>query len=165
MTATPRFLFPFLSPGQSQKELFHNEALQSLDALIAAAVEGLPLAVPPASPAVGNCYIVASSPSGAWSGKAHHLANDTSGGWRFIAPRDGVTAYVKSNGVTAAYRSGTWVIGDLSGAQVSVDGVKVIGARGAAIAAPAGGATVDAEARAGLGLVLAALRTHGLIAT
>ncbi len=133
--------------------------------LVAAAVEGPPLTTPPSSPAVGACYIVAASPSGAWTGKAQHLAAFTSGGWRFVVPRDGMNAYVKSNGVTAAYRSGAWVIGDLSGAQVSVDGAKVIGARGAAIAAPAGGVTVDAETRIALGLVLAALRTHGLIAT
>ena len=133
--------------------------------LIAAAFEGLPLAAPPASPAVGNCYIVAASPSGAWAGKAHHLAAYTSGGWRFIAPRDGLNAYVKSNGATAVYRSGAWVFGDLSGSQVSVDGTKVVGARGAAIANPTGGAVLDAEARAAIGLMLAALRQHGLIQT
>jgi len=133
--------------------------------LIAAAVEGLPLAAPPASPAVGNCYIVGASPSGAWAGKAHHLAAYTSGGWRFIAPRDGLNAYVKSNGATAVYRSGAWVFGDLSGSQVSVDGTKVVGARGAAIANPTGGAVLDAEARAAIGLMLAALRQHGLIQT
>ena len=133
--------------------------------LIAAAVEGLPLAAPPPSPAVGNCYIVGASPSGAWAGKAHHLAAYTSGGWRFIAPRDGLNAYVKSNGATAVYRSGAWVFGDLSGSQVSVDGTKVVGARGAAIANPTGGAVLDAEARAVIGLMLAALRQHGLIQT
>lgn len=124
----------------------------------------MPLATPPASPAIGACYIVGASPTGAWSGKAQHLAAWTSGGWRFVAPREGLAAYVKSSGTTAAYRSGAWVIGELSGAQVSVDGVKVVGARGAAIGAPAGGTTVDAEARAAVGLINAALRTHGLIA-
>lgn len=82
-----------------------------------------------------------------------------------MAPRDGLDAYVKSDGATAAYRGGAWVIGDLSGSQVSVDGVKVVGARGTAIADPAGGATVDAEARTAIGLILAALRGHGLIQT
>ena len=133
--------------------------------LVAAAVEGPPLAAPPGSPAIGNCYIVAASPTGAWAGKAQQLAAWTSGGWRFVVPRDGLNAYVKSSGATAAYRGGAWVTGDLSGAQVSVDGVKVVGARGAAIAAPAGGATVDAEARTAIGSILAAVRTHGLIAT
>jgi hypothetical protein len=143
--------------------LFHNEALQSLDVLVAAAVEGAPLATPPASPNLGDCYIVAANPTAAWAGKAQQLAAFTSGGWRFVVPRDGLSVYVKSSGATAAYRAGAWVFGDLSGSQVSVASVKVIGARGAAIAAPAAGATVDAEARTAIGQVLAALRTHGLI--
>ena len=163
MSATPRFAFPFIVPGQAQKELFHNEALQSLDMIVAAAVEELPLSGPPGSPLVGNCHIVGASPTGDWAGKAGHLAAFTSGGWRFVPPREGLNAYVKSTGATAAYRSGAWVIGELSGSQVTIDGEKVIGARGAPIAAPTAGATVDAEARAAIGQILTAMRDHGLI--
>ena len=72
-----------------------------LDALVAGAVEGLPLAAPPASPAIGNCYIVAGSPTGAWAGHAQQLAAYSSGGWRFIVPRDGLSLYVVSSGKTA----------------------------------------------------------------
>lgn len=163
MSATPRLLLPFIVPGQAQKELFHNEALQVLDVLVAAAVEGLPLATPPASPAIGASYIVAASPTGAWSGHAQKLAAYTSGGWRFVAPRDGMSAYVRANGKIAVYHDGAWEIGTINGSQLMVDGVKVVGSRIAAIAAPAGGATADAEARAAIGQILAALRQHGLI--
>ncbi len=143
--------------------MFHNEALQILDVLVAAAVEGLPLAPPPASPAVGSCYIVGTSPTGAWSGHAHKLAAWTSGGWRFIAPRDGMSVYVKSDGNTALYHGGAWEIGTLSGSQVLISGQKVLGSRSAAIVAPAAGTTVDLEARAAIGEILAAMRQHGLI--
>jgi len=51
----------------------------------------------------------------------------------------------------------------LSGSALLLDGVQVVGARGSAIAAPAGGTTVDSEARTTLGQVLEALRRHGLI--
>lgn len=131
--------------------------------VVAAAVEGLPLASPPAAPAIGSCYIVAGSPSGAWSGHAQQLAAYTSGGWRFVAPRDGLNAYVRSSGGTAVYHDGAWEIGSLKGSQVMVDGQKVLGPRGPSIAAPAGGATADAEARAAIGQILTAMRTHGLI--
>lgn len=131
---------------------------------MAAAVEGPPLATPPAAPVVGSCYIVGSSPSGGWSGHAHQLAAYTSGGWRFVAPRDGMTAYVRSSGHVAVYSDGSWDIGTLRGYQVNVDGQQVLGPRGAAIAAPTGGATADAEARSAIGQILTALRGHGLIA-
>lgn len=131
--------------------------------VVAAAVEGLPLASPPASPAIGSCYIVASSPSGAWSGHAQQLAAYTSGGWRFTAARDGLNAYVRSSGSTAVYHDGAWEIGTLKGSQVTVGGQKVLGSRSAQITAPTGGATVDAEARAAIGQILTAMRTHGLI--
>ena len=38
MEFTPRLSLPTLIPGQAQKELFHNEALQVLDFLVAGAV-------------------------------------------------------------------------------------------------------------------------------
>ena len=165
MSATPRLAFPFLIPGQAQKELFHNEALQSLDVLVAAAVEGMPTAAPPASPAIGLCYIVGSSPTGAWSGHAQSLAAYASGGWRFIVPRDGMTALVKSSGNTALYHAGAWEIGTVRCSEVMIGNQKVVGARAGAIAAPTGGTTADVEARAVIGLILVALRGHGLISS
>lgn len=145
--------------------MFHNEALQILDVLVAAAVEGLPLATPPASPAIGSCYLVAASPTGAWVGHSQHVAAYTSGGWRFIEPCEGMTALVRSNGSYAVYRAGTWDIGTLRGAELTLDGMKVVGPQEAAIAAPTGGSTADVEARTAIGEILAAMRAHGLIGT
>jgi hypothetical protein len=135
-----------------------------LDVLVAAAVEGLPLATPPGSPAIGSCYLVAASPTGAWAGQALKLAAYSSGGWRFIAPLDGMGAYVKSNGSIALYHDGAWEIGTVKGSQLMIEGLKVVGPREPAIAAPAAGTTIDAEARTAIGQILTALRQHGLIA-
>jgi hypothetical protein len=134
-----------------------------LDVLVAAAVEGVPLATPPSSPAIGSCYLVAAGPTGAWTGQALKLAAYSSGGWRFIAPRDGMVAYVKSNGSIALYHDGAWEIGTVKGSQLMVEGLKVVGPREPAIAAPAAGGTVDVEARAAIGQILTAMRQHGLI--
>lgn len=136
-----------------------------LDAVVAAAVEELPQAAPPASPTVGSGYIVGSSPSGDWAGHADQLAAYTSGGWRFVVPTDGMSAMVRTSGDMAVYRNGSWEIGKLRGSEVIVDGQKVVGARGTTIASPAGGATADTEARAAIGEILAAMRGHGLIAS
>lgn len=53
----------------------------------------------------------------------------------------------------------------MRGDSVLIGGQQVVGARGAAIAGPAGGAMVDSEARAAIAQILSALGTHGLIAS
>jgi hypothetical protein len=165
MGSTPRLGLPLLSPGQAQKEFFHNEALQALDALVAAAVEELPRASPPASPVLGASYIIASTPTGVWAGHAQCIAAFTSGGWRYLAPFEGVTAYVRSTGTWTTYRAGAWEIGQLRGSSVVLDGLQVIGSRAAAIASPSGGTTVDTQARSTIDQILTTLRQHGLIDT
>jgi len=152
-----------LAAGQAQKEFTHNEALQTLDLIVAAAVEELPRSSPPSTPEIGACYIVGSSPSGAWAGKAQCIAGYTSGGWRFVAPLAGMTAYVKATGVTAYYRGGAWDLGSLCGTSLLIDGSQVVGPRLAAISGPTGGANVDLESRSTINQILAALRQHGLI--
>jgi hypothetical protein len=165
MSVTPRLEMPFLSAGQAQKEFFHNEALQTLDALVAGAVEEGPRSAPPSAPAVGACYIVGTSPTGAWAGRSQFVAAFTTGGWRFVTPVEGMTLYVKSSGNSATYRLGVWEIGSLRGSNVVLSGQQVLGSRAAAIASAAGGITIDAQARAVLDQILGALRQHGLIDT
>ena len=165
MTATPRLALPFLSAGQAQKEFFHNEALQTLDMVVAAAVEDGPLDAPPASPLVGACYIVGSAPTDLWSGNALALAAYTSGGWRFVAPVEGMSVYLKSSALWANFRAGAWEMGVLRGSTVVIGGEQVVGSRTAAIPSPAGGTVIDLEGRATIESILAALREHGLIET
>jgi hypothetical protein len=163
MSGTARLTLPFLSAGQAQKEILHNEALQTLDLLVCAAVEEGPLLSPPTSPVVGACYIVGASPTSDWAGKAQCLAGYTSGGWRFISAINGMSAYVKADGVWANYRSGAWEFGALRGSALVIGGDQVVGSRLAAIASPAGGTSIDTEARTTIDQILAALREHGLI--
>jgi hypothetical protein len=134
-----------------------------LDLIVAAAVEQEPLAAPPAAPLVGATYIVAAAATGDWAGHDQCLAGYTAGGWRFIVPRAGTLAYVASASVWAVFREGSWEVGAIRGQNLMIGGEQVVGTRGAAITAPAGGTTVDAQARSTIGLILSALRTHGLI--
>lgn len=164
MSATARLAIPMLSAGQAQKEVYHNEALQTLDAVVAANVEEPPRISPPVSPALGACYIVAAGATGAWSGKQDNLACFTAAGWRFIPPIDGLSAYVRSTSIWAVYRNSAWETGTLRGSALNIGGQQVVGARGAAIAGPTGGTTIDAEARATITQLLTSLRLHGLIA-
>ncbi|MDQ3247073.1 MAG: DUF2793 domain-containing protein [Pseudomonadota bacterium] len=165
MSATPRLGLPHLIPGQAQKEFTHNEALQGIDSLLAGAVEGDPADTPPAAPLPGSCYIVGPSPSGAWAGRAGSVASYSDAGWRFLPPVEGMSLLMRSSGVQAVYRGGGWEIGVVRAGEIVVGGNKVVGTRAAAVAAPAGGTVVDAQARTAIGAILTALRGHGLIAT
>lgn len=162
---TARLALPLLAAGQAQKELWHNEALALLDLAMAAGVRGLGLDAPPTDPEPGEAWVVGSAPTGHWEGRAHALAGWTAGGWRFVQPFEGLSVWIAGEKLPARFVDGAWVTGDLHARRVLVDGVPVLGPRRPAIAGPAGGATVDAEARAGLERVLDALRAHGLIAS
>ena len=165
MTCSPRLALPFLTAGQAQKEMTHNEALQILDFVTVAAVLEPPRNDPPASPGVGDCYIVGSSPTGAWVGWTGKLAGFSAGGWRGVAAVPGMRVDVQSTDQWACYRASGWEFGTLRGSRLVVDDQQVVGARAAAIAAPVGGSTPDAEARTTIGQILLALRSHGLIAS
>ena len=163
MTATPRLALPFLSSGQAQKEVFHNEALQTLDTLVGGCVEEPPRPSAPDTPAIGACYLVDAGASGDWTGQAQTIAAFTSGGWRHIAPREGMRVYVRSADCWAAFRAGAWDLGRVRGSSLGIDGKQVVGSQSEPIPSPAGGSTVDAEARAAIVGILESLREHGLI--
>lgn len=159
-----RLALPLLQPGQAQKEMTHNEALALLDLAVGARAVEIGVNDPPATPAVGDCWIVGAAPTGAWAGHPQAIAGWTGGGWRFVAPFEGLSAWIGAAGVPARFVAGAWRAGEIAATRILVDGVPVLGARAAAIADPTGGATIDGECRAALNAVLSAMRSHGLIA-
>ena len=158
-----RFALPLLQPGQAQKEVFHNEALTTVDLLLEAAVEGAPIAVPPATPQIGECWIVAGGATGAWTGQEDRIAGWTAGGWRFIEPQPGTRAWDKTAGLWLHWNGSDWSDGSLPVAGLVIAGQQVVGSRQPTISSPSGGTTIDAEARAAIASIIVALRTHGLI--
>jgi len=162
---TARFALDLLEPGQAQKELHHNEALAAIDLAVQASVVAAGGNDPPAAPIAGQCWIVGPAPTGGWAGRAGALAGWTAGGWRFVGPREGMGAWDEARRIFLRFSHGAWEEGVLRGAELRVAGERVVGPRAAAIAAPDGGTTVDAQARASLAAVLSALRAHGLIAS
>jgi hypothetical protein len=161
---TVRLALPLVDAGQAQKEVTHNEALAALDLLVQAGVVDVGVDGPPESPAPGQAWVVGSAPSGAWAGHANAIAGWTAGGWRFLTPCEGTEVWCVASERAARFRDGAWELGSLRGSALLIDGTPVVGARAAAIGNPTGGATVDAQARAAVGSILAALRGHGLIA-
>jgi hypothetical protein len=160
--ATARLALPFIMPGQAQKEFYHNEALTRIDLALHACVEGQ-LASPPADPAEGECWLVAAGASGAWSGKEAMIAGWTSARWRFLKPVAGMCVRKKSSGLWLEWLGNEWSSGEVAAASLIVGGQKVVGERQPAVPSPSGGTTIDAEARAAIVALTAALKSHGLI--
>jgi len=146
-----RWNLPLLTAGQAQKEITHNEALTLLDIAVGASVVALGATVPPERPEPGACWIVGSGASGAWAGKENTLAGWTAGGWRFISPRQGMTARVGTDQRLARYDGTGWVAGEPLGAPVPLNVLA------------SGGAVVDTAARDAIEAVHAALAQLGLV--
>jgi len=142
-TASPRFGLPLLFAGQAQKEAFVNEALAITDALLHCAIEG-ELSAPPATPVDGENWLVSASATGAWEGHDGAIACRQGGNWLFVAPVDGMRVLDRATGQERRF---------LGGWQAAI-----------APAAPTGGTTIDAEARAAIAGILAALRSAGILA-
>ena len=161
--ATPRWALPQLFAGQAQKEVFHNEALARIDMLLHGAAESADEDVPPTSPDDGQCWIVADGASGSWLGQDGSVACWTGGGWRFAAPRAGLTLRVVDRGHMMYFDGSDWQDAVVRGDGFYVGGERVAGTRQPAIANPVGGSSIDSEARSSLVAILNAMRSHGLI--
>jgi hypothetical protein len=160
---TSRFALPLLQSGQAQKEVYHNEALAQIDLALHANVMDISVDAPPAGPAMGDCWIVGANPTGAWAGQAGAIAGWTSGGWRFVAPHEGMQVWCISELMWVQHLGNTWIRGRISGDALWLHGRQVVGERRPAIMSPAGGTIADTEARSVISTILEALRAHGLI--
>lgn len=165
MTTTDRFAFPLLVAGQSQKEVTHNEALALIDMLVQPIVEAVAPAGVPQLPSLGQSWIVGVAATGDWTAHDGELACWTAGGWRFVNLQDGARVWSRADSVTARRLGGAWLTGAENVKRLTVDNIQVVSGQQVAIANPVGGATIDSEGRAAIGVILGALRTHGLIAT
>lgn len=106
--STPRLGLPYILASQSQKEVSHNEALNLLDLAVQACVRDRDLAVPPGNPAHGDCYLVAAAGTGAWAGKAGHIAA-WYGSWLFLPPREGLALWVADEDLSLRHDGSAWV--------------------------------------------------------
>ncbi len=135
---------PMLAAGQAQKELTHNEALVLIDALLFPVAQASAVNTPPSGPTAGQCWLVGSLPSGAWTGHALKLAIWTTAGWRFAPMPLGAVVAVGPEKRWSRRTDAGWLAAPV-------------------IAAPAGGAVIDVECRTSLNQLLAGLRDAGII--
>ena len=101
-------LLPYLLAAQAQKHVTVNEALRLLDGLVQLAVLDRHLTAPPASPADGARYIVASGATGAWAGWDLNVAYRVDGAWMRLVPRPGWQAWVVDEASFLAWDGSAW---------------------------------------------------------
>jgi hypothetical protein len=107
MTNSPHLSFALVAQNQAQKEVTVNSALLAIDAILNTGAISKAVATPPGSPAAGDVYIVGSSPTGAWSGKAGQIAyfQDI---WLFVVPREGMNLWVSNEDICYHYTGSAW---------------------------------------------------------
>lgn len=94
--------------AQAQKHVTHNEALRLLDGLVQLSVKSRGLTTPPASPADGDRYIVASGATGGWAGWDLIVALWTDGAWLRLPHRTGWRAWVEDEAVLLVWIGTGW---------------------------------------------------------
>lgn len=107
--ATTNLLLPYILAPRAQKHVTHNEALRLLDGLVQLSVLDRDLAAPPAGPADGDRYIVASGGTADWAGWDLKVALFTDGTWLRLPLRTGWRAWIEDEDLLLVYDGATWI--------------------------------------------------------
>lgn len=140
-SASPNFGFPLLFSGQSQKEVFVNQTVAMIDALLPRSVVASQ-ATPPTQAADGGLYRVMETATDEWAGHEHSLALRIAGAWQFIKPTTGMFVYDSAAKRIMLFEDGWRFATQPSSAQ--------------------GGTVVDTEARTAIDEISEALQTIGI---
>jgi hypothetical protein len=108
VTTSTHLKLPFILPAQAGKHITHNEAIAALDTLAQLAVLDRDLATPPSSPGAGARYIVAASPTDAWTGKANEIAAWDGAAWLFHSPEAGWLAFLVDENGLVVWTGSAW---------------------------------------------------------
>ena len=110
MTNSVKHSLPYISVGQSQKEVTHNEALAILDILLAGVCSSIETG-PPATSDGLVVLVAASSTTGAFVGKENKIAYylTSAAAWAYSTPVTGQTINVTSTNTTYRYSGSAWV--------------------------------------------------------
>ena len=98
---------PYQDANTLQTDVLQNEQLNYFAAWSNAVVQTVGDNSPPGSPTDGQRYVIGTSPSGAWSGKAKYLAVYR-GGWQFYAPYSGARVTNLGDSKIYTYSASAW---------------------------------------------------------
>lgn len=111
MTQSVKLALEYLQ-NSAANQVLANTTFAQLDQLVQAGAVDKDLSSPPGSPANGALYIVASSPTGAWSGKTGQLAFwlTSANAWSFIVPREGFLVHVNDEDKFYKFNGSSWEV-------------------------------------------------------
>lgn len=107
MSETPILNLTEMEAAQTQPELLFNQAVRVLEAFGQLSVIDNGLSDPPASPAEGDCYLIAGTASDDWTDHEDEIAVYIGGLWVFLAPQLGWLCFVQSIDGYLSYRGAT----------------------------------------------------------
>ena len=105
---SPHLLLPYILAAQAQKHVTHNEALRLLDAVVQLSVLDRDLTAPPALPADGDRFIVASGATGLWAGWDLNVTTWVDSVWMRLVPRPGWLAWIADEATVAVWNGAIW---------------------------------------------------------
>lgn len=108
MSNTANLQLPLISDAQALKHITHNQAIQDLDALVQLSVLDRDLATPPASPAEGDRYLVASGATGPWATQDLKIAAWQNAAWVFFVPIQGWRVWISDEKKLLAWSGSAW---------------------------------------------------------
>jgi hypothetical protein len=135
---SPRWGLPFLFAGQSQKEIFHNEAIFLIDSLVSPVAQGVADDPAVLTPTAGQGWILSQTPAGDFSGKAGWLALWSTNGWRFLEPCTGMRVFDAAANCCRVFEGVSWTDAEN-------------------VTPPTGGTVIDIEARSAISELINAL--------
>lgn len=106
---TPNLALPYIAAAQAQKHVTHNAALDLLDGLVQLSVKDRDVAAPPANPAEGARYIVATGATGAWAGWNGDVALFSGGAWLRLSPQTGWRVWIEDEAVLLVFDGTSWI--------------------------------------------------------
>lgn len=99
---------PDLAANQANAHTTVNEQVGYLDAHVHLAVINRTTTTPPGSPTTGDRYLIAASPTGAWTGQAGSVAVYINGGWKFSTPKEGWWLWDNATDKMFRYTGSAW---------------------------------------------------------
>lgn len=111
MGSTTKLGLPLVQAAQAQKHVTVNEALGRLDAMVGLTLVSRSQTAPPTTSADGDSYGVPVGAVNAWQGQEGAIAVFANGGWDFVLPTVGRSAWIADEGYAATFDGVDWIVG------------------------------------------------------